>query len=150
MVSIRYRRKIALLKLLAALLFVIAGVWLIYMIPTAGFIRQILTVIAIILAFGFFGQYLFLFSYFLFKPSTEILKYDRDNIYYKDQVISFKEIEKTVNGYIPRKTLPGGVPGFRFKLKNGELFEVPTYHLFMVEEFAEYDEKLEKLVLKNN
>ncbi|MCY8234157.1 hypothetical protein [Priestia endophytica] len=147
---IKYRRLIAFGKSLVCILAIGVGVWLTYMLPTAGFFRQVFTVVCIIMAFGLFGQYLVYFSYFTIKPSTVMLKYDQQNIYYNEQVIPLNNIEKIIHGHVPKRGIPGGVQGFRFQKKDGGLVEIPTYQLFTLKEYSKYYKVLEKIINKYN
>jgi hypothetical protein len=118
------------------------------MIPSQNFFEQIVTVIAVIVSFGFTGQYMVILLYFFLRPSAALLKYDEEHFYYKDKKIPIKDIKKIDANYVHLRTLPWGVPGFLLQLENGEVIEVPTYYTLLADDFGKYAEQLKKLYQK--
>ncbi|RAS80881.1 hypothetical protein A3863_03335 [Priestia endophytica] len=134
---IQYRRSIVLMKLLGCIPFVAFAVWLIFSIPRFGFFEQLTSIVVIIVAFLFFGQHLVIFFYFLVKSSSVLCSIDKQFIYYKDRKFAIRDIEKILDLTIHVKRLPGGISGFRFKMKDGKVIEIPTHYLLTLDQQAD-------------
>ncbi|MCY8234153.1 hypothetical protein [Priestia endophytica] len=82
---IKYKRHIVFLRSLTCALAVGVGVWAIYRIPTENFFEQVVSVMVVIVTFGFTGQYMIILLYFLLRSSSALLKYDEKHFYYKNK-----------------------------------------------------------------
>jgi hypothetical protein len=71
----------------------------------------------------------------------EYIKYkrsiDQQFSYYKDEKFTLKDIEKILDFTIFVKRLPGGITGFRFKMKDGKIIEIPTHYLLTLDQHAD-------------
>ncbi|MGZ9871518.1 hypothetical protein ACU3L3_24310 [Priestia endophytica] len=134
---IKYKRSIVLMKLLGCVPFVAFAIWLILSIPRFGFFEQLTSIVVIIVALLFFGQYLAIFFYFLVKSSPVLCFIDEHFVHYKNGKFAIKDIEEILDLTIYTKRLPGGISGFRFKLKDGEIIEIPTHCLLTLGQQAD-------------
>jgi hypothetical protein len=134
---IKYKRSIVLMKLVGCIPFVAFAVWLILSIPRFGFFEQLTSIVVIIVALLFFGKYLAIFLYFLVKPSPVLYSIDEHFIHYKNGKFAIKDIEEILDLTIHTKRFPEGISGFRFKLEDGQIIEIPTHYLLTLEQQAD-------------
>lgn len=138
--SISYRRKLAFMKAMAALLLIAGCFLLVYALTedNLGLAEAIYYASGMLIGFWFFGpQLIRLLSLTFFK--RPLFSYDHNNIVLKDGTLipwsSIKKIElheSSMNKWV--QSVP---PFYRLTLKNREHVDLNTYHVLSKEELSE-------------
>ncbi len=146
METIKYRKIVVLGRIFFAWTFVLGSIFLILasIFLEAPLYRKILSVVAAAAGFWLFGR-IFILLHFLFFKNPTMLRYDSENVYVKDRVISRKNIRKIdMTGNAPTGFLGLKSPAYVIHCFDQEKIIIPTYYVLTKKDETRITKSLKK------
>jgi len=143
---IRYRKRRALLLVMACMVFLVGSAVLTYSVLFEDIMlgKKIWYSTAIVLATGYFGLHFFVILPFLFKQNTVLITFDERKIWTNQIEVKWTDIKKIVCTARSNGKFRTYSPSFELHLKNREKITIHTQNLLTSKELSEAHKSLNR------